>query len=83
MIGTRRVPQVLFCYNLRSMYIEIDKGDIVRLRKKHPCGSYEWRVVRLGADVGLICEGCKRKVLLPRGVFNKRYRATIQHAKQN
>ena len=57
------------------MYVEIDLGDIVRLRKPHPCGSYEWEVVRLGTDVGLVCAGCGRKVLLPRGTFNKRLKA--------
>ncbi len=40
--------------------------DIVRTRKPHPCGSYEWRVVRLGADIGLRCLKCNRKVLLSR-----------------
>lgn len=62
------------------MYIEIHLGDIVRLRKPHPCGSYEWEVVRLGTDVGIVCRGCGRKVLLPRGTFNKRLKKIIQHA---
>lgn len=66
-----------FCYNLAAMYVEIHLGDIVRLRKKHPCGSFDWEVVRLGADVGLICQGCGRKVMLPRGTFNKRYKSTL------
>lgn len=60
------------------MYIEINLGDIVRLRKKHPCGSFEWEVVRLGTDVGILCQGCGRKVLLPRGVFNKRLKTIVQ-----
>jgi hypothetical protein len=64
------------------MYIEIQLGDIVRLRKKHPCGSYDWQVVRLGADVGLICQGCGRKIMLQRGTFNKRYKSTLSSAKQ-
>jgi hypothetical protein len=62
------------------MYIEIHLGDIVRLRKPHPCGSYEWEVVRLGTDVGLVCAGCGRKVLLPRGVFNKRLKLIVRRA---
>ena len=41
-------------------------GDVVRLKKPHPCGSHEWTVVRLGADIGLRCLGCGRRVLLPR-----------------
>jgi len=39
-------------------------GDRVRLRKPHPCGSRAWGVVRIGADIGLVCEGCGRRVLL-------------------
>lgn len=38
--------------------------DVVRLRKPHPCGGYEWTVVRLGADIGLVCSTCGRRVLL-------------------
>jgi hypothetical protein len=41
-------------------------NDILRLRKPHPCGSLEWKVVRLGADIGLECLHCGRRVLLPR-----------------
>lgn len=52
-------------------------GDIVRLRKKHPCGSYDWQVVRLGADIGIKCRGCNRRVLLERRVFQRRLKAII------
>jgi hypothetical protein len=47
-------------------------GDIVRLRKPHPCGSHEWEIVRLGADIGLRCQGCGRRVLLPRRTVEQR-----------
>lgn len=82
MMVLHNVTVLLICYNLCPMYIEIHLGDIVRLRKKHPCGSYEWKVVRLGVDVGLLCQGCGRKVLLPRGVFNKRYKAMVKGDQQ-
>jgi hypothetical protein len=49
-------------------YADLGLNDRVRLRKPHPCGSTDWRVVRLGADIGLKCEGCGRRVLLPRSV---------------
>lgn len=62
------------------MYVEIHLGDIVRLRKPHPCGSYEWAVVRVGTDVGLVCQTCGRRVMLPRGVFNKRLKTIIKSA---
>jgi hypothetical protein len=53
------------------MIIDIKPGDIVRLRKAHPCGSYEWEVVRVGADIGLKCLKCQRRVLLSRDVFRR------------
>jgi hypothetical protein len=57
---------------------QIKLDDIVRLRKPHPCGSYDWRVVRLGTDIGLVCTRCRRRVLLPRSKFNKQLKAIIQ-----
>ena len=57
-----------------QFYLDIRLGDIVRLKKPHPCGSFEWEVVRLGADMGLRCLGCGRRVLLPRDRFRRRVR---------
>ncbi len=57
--------------------MDIKLGDIVRLRKPHPCGSYEWEVVRVGADVGLKCLKCQRRVLLGRGVFERRLKEVV------
>jgi len=57
--------------------MDIKIGDTVRLKKKHPCGSYEWQVVRLGADIGIKCLQCQHRVLLPRGVFERRVKAVI------
>ena len=42
--------------------VEFRMDDVVRLRKPHPCGSFEWRIVRIGADIGLRCLGCQRRV---------------------
>jgi hypothetical protein len=47
-------------------------GDVVRLKKPHPCGGYDWTVVRLGADIGLKCQRCGRRVLLPRRELERR-----------
>ena len=57
--------------------MEINLGDVVRLKKKHPCGSYEWQVFRLGADIGIKCLYCQRRVLLERSVFEHRVVAFI------
>jgi len=65
------------------MYVEIHLGDIVRMRKPHPCGSYEWEVVRVGTDVGLVCQTCGRRVMLQRGVFNKRLKTIVKSAAQD
>ena len=47
-------------------------GDVVRLRRAHPCGSDTWLVDRLGADIGLRCQGCGRHVLLERPALERR-----------
>ncbi len=60
------------------MPLEIGLNDIVRMRKPHPCGGYEWRVVRLGADIGIKCLTCGRRVLLPRSEFEKRVKTIIE-----
>lgn len=52
-------------------------GDVVRLRKPHPCGGFDWEVVRLGADIGLRCLGCRRRVLLARPVLQRRLKAFV------
>ena len=45
--------------------------DVVVLRKPHPCGADTWRIVRLGADIGLRCAGCGRRVLVPRAAVER------------
>ncbi len=59
------------------MTIEIKPCEVVRLRKRHPCGSYEWEVVSVGADIGLKCLKCQRRVLLERGVFERRMKELV------
>ena len=59
------------------MVMELRLDDVVRLKKPHPCGSYEWRVVRLGADIGLKCLGCQHRVLLPRPTLERRLSAFV------
>ena len=57
--------------------MEIKLGDVVRLKKKHPCGSDEWQLVRLGADIAIKCLKCQHQVLLKRSVFERRVKAFI------
>ncbi len=46
--------------------MEIGLGDIVTLKKQHPCGGYEWEVLRTGMDIRLSCLTCGRQLLIPR-----------------
>lgn len=57
--------------------LELFLGDVVRLRKPHPCGATDWTVVRLGADIGLRCRGCDHKVLLTRRTLEKRLKLFV------
>jgi hypothetical protein len=57
--------------------ISIAPGDRVELRKPHPCGSHEWTVTRTGADIGLECAGCGRRVMLDREEFERRTRRVL------
>ena len=63
------------------MPIEINLGDVVRLKKQHPCGGYEWQVVRVGADIGIICLQCQRRVLLSRTIFERRVKEFVSRGK--
>lgn len=63
-------------YNL-NMLPDLQLNDVVRMRKPHPCGSYEWTVTRLGADIGLECKGCNRRVMLTRRELARRTKAIL------
>jgi hypothetical protein len=56
---------------------DLQLNDHLRLRKPHPCGSYEWTVVRLGADIGLECKGCGHRVMLTRRELAKRMKTNL------
>ena len=60
-----------------SMLPDIQVNDIVRLRKPHPCGGFDWKIYRLGADIGLECLSCGRRVLLPRRTLSRRLKKVL------
>ena len=60
-----------------TMLPEIQVNDIVRLRKPHPCGGLDWKIYRLGADIGLECLSCGRRVLLPRRTLARRLKKVL------
>ncbi len=62
------------------MLPELRMNDVLRLRKPHPCGSTDWVVVRLGADIGLKCLGCGRRILLPRRDVARRMKGYVRES---
>jgi len=62
------------------MLPDLQMNDVLRLRKPHPCGNTDWVVVRLGADIGLKCLGCGRRLLLPRREVARRMKSYVNKA---
>lgn len=58
---------------------KLEIGDILILKKGHPCGTNRWEIIRVGADVKLKCTGCERVVMLDRPTLNKRIKKIISH----
>ena len=57
--------------------MDLRMGDVVRLRKPHPCGGTDWEVIRLGGDIGLRCLRCDRRVILERPVLRRRMKQFV------
>lgn len=57
--------------------VSVKVGDRVRMRKPHPCGGYEWKVTRIGTDIGILCLKCGRRVMLPRSKFERLVKALV------
>lgn len=58
--------------------VKVGIGDIVKLKKPHPCGANEWEITKLGMDIGLTCLGCGHKVRLLRYDFDRRFRGFVK-----
>ncbi|WP_391118728.1 DUF951 domain-containing protein [Psychrobacillus sp. L3] len=52
-------------------------NDIVEMKKQHPCGTNAWKIIRMGADIRIKCEGCQHSVLIPRKEFEKKMKRLI------
>ncbi len=62
--------------------MDINVGDIVRLKKQHPCGSHEWEVLRIGADFRLKCTGCGHQIMIPRKLVEKNVKEIKTNVKE-
>lgn len=70
----------MVCFEEGSLDIQV--GDILKMKKKHPCGSVEWEVLRIGADFRLKCVGCGHQIMIPRPKAEKNVRAVNHRGAQ-
>jgi hypothetical protein len=60
------------------MALDVRMGDVIEMRKAHPCGGVAWEVVRVGADIGLRCRECERRILMGRSTLFRRAKRMIE-----
>ena len=58
--------------------MNISVGDVITLKKQHPCGSREWTVLRIGADFRIRCVGCGHEIMAPRSKIEKNIRSVVK-----
>ncbi|EGL84267.1 protein of unknown function DUF951 [Caldalkalibacillus thermarum TA2.A1] len=56
---------------------DFNLGDIVVMKKPHPCGTNQWKIIRMGADIRIKCLGCQRSILMPRRKFVNRLKEVV------
>lgn len=61
---------------------QYDLNDIVEMKKPHPCGANKWKIIRLGMDIRIKCEGCGHSVLIPRKDFVRKMKKVIEKHEQ-
>lgn len=65
------------------MVKEFNLGDIVQTKKTHPCGSNNWEIIRVGADIKIKCMGCGRIIMLPRSKFEKVAKKIVKNSQED
>jgi hypothetical protein len=56
---------------------EFGLNDVVEMKKQHPCGTNMWRIIRVGMDIRIKCEGCGHSVMIPRKEFTRKLKKII------
>jgi hypothetical protein len=62
---------------------EFHLDDIVEMKKPHPCGTNRWKVIRMGMDIRIKCQGCDHSVLMPRRKFERKLKRVIQTSREH
>lgn len=65
------------------MLPDLQLDDVLKLRKKHPCGEDRWKVIRLGADIKIECLGCGRQVMLPRRQLARNLKSNLSQRERS
>lgn len=58
--------------------MELKVGDVIRMKKPHPCGENAWELLRVGMDIRIKCQGCGHQVMLPRKQVEKSFRGFLE-----
>lgn len=58
--------------------MELNIGDVIKMKKQHPCGTNAWELMRVGMDIRLKCKGCGHQIMLPRKQVEKAFRGFIE-----
>ncbi|MBR7554492.1 DUF951 domain-containing protein [Allobacillus sp. GCM10007491] len=61
---------------------EFGLNDVVEMKKQHPCGTNEWKIVRMGMDIRIKCQGCGHSVMIPRKQFEKKLKKVLVKAEE-
>lgn len=64
--------------NKRGIRMNFETGQIIKLKKQHPCGTNEWEIIRVGADFRLKCTGCNHQVMLTRKLVEKNFKGFVE-----
>ncbi|TGA98664.1 DUF951 domain-containing protein [Sporolactobacillus shoreae] len=59
-------------------HIAFNLNDVVEMKKAHPCGTNQWKIIRMGADIRIKCLGCGHSVLMPRSEFQKKIKKILE-----
>ncbi|RYM04690.1 DUF951 domain-containing protein [Sporolactobacillus sp. THM7-7] len=57
--------------------VAFDLNDVVEMKKPHPCGTNRWKIIRMGADIRIKCQGCGHSVMMPRSEFNRKIKKVV------
>lgn len=60
--------------------MDLQVGDVIKMKKPHPCGSNEWEILRTGMDFRLKCSGCSHQVMVSRKLVEKNFRGIVKKA---